>query len=184
MSQRVPVVVDPVMVATAGARLLAPDALAMLRRRLLPLACLITPNLPEAEALAGMTIADVAAMHCGAGDAWALGVPAVLLKGGPPAGRAGGGPAGDGRRRRRVCRAAHRHAPHARHRLHAGERDGGGAGAGSSDCATRWCARGPTCARRSPPPGIRRRAWAAEPPGWEMERVSVQARSGSASAAE
>jgi len=80
--ERVPVVVDPVMVATTGARLLASDALAMLRRRLLPLACLITPNLPEAEALAGMTIADVAAMHDAARAIMALGVPAVLLKGG------------------------------------------------------------------------------------------------------
>ncbi|HUD60057.1 MAG TPA: bifunctional hydroxymethylpyrimidine kinase/phosphomethylpyrimidine kinase [Acetobacteraceae bacterium] len=80
--ERVPVVVDPVMVATTGARLLAPDALAMLRRRLLPLACLITPNLPEAEALAGMTIADVAAMHHAARAIMGLGVPAVLLKGG------------------------------------------------------------------------------------------------------
>jgi hydroxymethylpyrimidine/phosphomethylpyrimidine kinase len=81
-AEGVPVVVDPVMVATTGARLLEADALAMLRRRLLPLACVITPNLPEAEALAGMTIADVAAMHRAAQAMLALGVPAVLLKGG------------------------------------------------------------------------------------------------------
>ena len=80
--ERVPVVVDPVMVATTGARLLEPDALAMLKRRLLPLACLITPNLPEAEALAGMTISDVAAMHHAVQAMLTLGVPAVLLKGG------------------------------------------------------------------------------------------------------
>jgi hydroxymethylpyrimidine/phosphomethylpyrimidine kinase len=80
--ERLPVVVDPVMVATTGARLLAHDALAMLKRRLLPLASVITPNLPEAEALAGMAIRDVAAMHRAARALLALGVPAVLLKGG------------------------------------------------------------------------------------------------------
>jgi hydroxymethylpyrimidine/phosphomethylpyrimidine kinase len=81
-AERIPVVVDPVMVATTGARLLAPDALAMLKRRLLPLACLITPNLPEAEALAGMAIPDITAMHHAACAMLSLGVPAVLLKGG------------------------------------------------------------------------------------------------------
>ena len=81
-TEGVPVVVDPVMVATTGARLLEPDALAMLTQRLLPLACVITPNLPEAEALAGMAIGDVAAMHRAARALLALGVPAVLLKGG------------------------------------------------------------------------------------------------------
>ena len=46
-----PVVVDPVMVATGGQALLPPSALATLRARLVPLATLLTPNLPEAEAL-------------------------------------------------------------------------------------------------------------------------------------
>jgi hydroxymethylpyrimidine/phosphomethylpyrimidine kinase len=80
--ERVPVVVDPVMVATTGARLMASSALETLKRRLLPMASLITPNLPEAEALAGMTIRDVAAMHHAAAAMLTLGVPAVLLKGG------------------------------------------------------------------------------------------------------
>ena len=78
----VPVVVDPVMVATSGARLLADEALAMLVRRLIPMAYVMTPNLPEAEALSGMRIPDVAAMHRAADALLALGVPAVLLKGG------------------------------------------------------------------------------------------------------
>jgi hydroxymethylpyrimidine/phosphomethylpyrimidine kinase len=78
----VPVVVDPVMVATSGARLLADDALGMLVRRLVPMARVITPNLPEAEALAGMAIPDVAAMRRAVEALLALGVPAVLLKGG------------------------------------------------------------------------------------------------------
>jgi hydroxymethylpyrimidine/phosphomethylpyrimidine kinase len=81
-AERMPVVVDPVMVATTGARLLDSDALTMLRRRLIPLADLITPNLPEAEALAGMAIPDVAAMHHVAEALLTLGSPAVLLKGG------------------------------------------------------------------------------------------------------
>jgi len=81
-AEGVPVVVDPVMVATTGASLLASDAVAMLRRRLLPMACVITPNLPEAEVLAGMAIPDVAAMHHAARVLLTLGAPAVLLKGG------------------------------------------------------------------------------------------------------
>jgi hydroxymethylpyrimidine/phosphomethylpyrimidine kinase len=51
-----PLVVDPVMVATSGARLLRDDALATLCRELLPLAAVVTPNLPEAEILAGRPI--------------------------------------------------------------------------------------------------------------------------------
>jgi hydroxymethylpyrimidine/phosphomethylpyrimidine kinase len=70
------------MVAKGGHHLLAPEAVATLRRRLLPLAALVTPNLPEAAALAGMTIASVAEMRAAATVLLALGVPAVLLKGG------------------------------------------------------------------------------------------------------
>lgn len=82
IAQRVPVVVDPVMLAKGGASLLAWEALPALKRRLLPLARVLTPNLPEAEALAGMTIPDLPAMHHAAGALLTLGVPAVLLKGG------------------------------------------------------------------------------------------------------
>ncbi len=78
----IPVVVDPVMVAKGGARLLAADAVAHLRARLLPLAAVLTPNLPEAEVLCDMTIADEAAMRVAAAALLAMGVPAVLLKGG------------------------------------------------------------------------------------------------------
>src|SRR3970040_1497094 len=56
------VVLDPVMVATSGARLLQPDALDALRSRLLPLANVITPNLPEAELLLDRPIPDRRAM--------------------------------------------------------------------------------------------------------------------------
>jgi hydroxymethylpyrimidine/phosphomethylpyrimidine kinase len=78
----VPVVVDPVMVAKGGYHLLADDAVDTLRRQLLSRAAVITPNLPEAEALSGMTIATVADMRLAAMALLALGVPAVLLKGG------------------------------------------------------------------------------------------------------
>jgi hydroxymethylpyrimidine/phosphomethylpyrimidine kinase len=78
----IPVVVDPVMVAKGGHPLLAAEAVDALRRRLLPRAAVITPNLPEAEVLAGMTIATVADMRMATQALLALGVPAVLLKGG------------------------------------------------------------------------------------------------------
>jgi hydroxymethylpyrimidine/phosphomethylpyrimidine kinase len=77
-----PVVLDPVMVAKGGHALLAADAVDSLRRRLLPLSAVITPNLPEAEALTGLTIRTEADMGTAAGSILAMGVPAVLLKGG------------------------------------------------------------------------------------------------------
>ncbi len=77
-----PLVVDPVMTAKGGARLLATDAVIALKRRLLPMAAVLTPNLPEAEALAGMAIPDLEAMRRTAAALLTLGVPAVLLKGG------------------------------------------------------------------------------------------------------
>ncbi|MCL1920968.1 MAG: bifunctional hydroxymethylpyrimidine kinase/phosphomethylpyrimidine kinase [Kiritimatiellaeota bacterium] len=54
---RIAKIIDPVMVATSGAKLLQDDAIEVLRKRLLPLATLITPNLPEAEALLGRAVA-------------------------------------------------------------------------------------------------------------------------------
>jgi len=78
----VPVVLDPVMVAKGGQALLATRAVDTLRRRLLPRAAVITPNLPEAEALTGLTIRTEADMRAAAAALLAMGVPAVLLKGG------------------------------------------------------------------------------------------------------
>ena len=78
----VPLVLDPVMVAKGGHALLADNAVGALRSRLLPLATVITPNLPEAEALTGMPIESVADMRVAAAILLSLGVPAVLLKGG------------------------------------------------------------------------------------------------------
>ena len=63
---RVKKVIDPVMVATSGAKLLADDAVEALKEQLLPQATLITPNLPEAEVLLGRAIPDVAAIRVAA----------------------------------------------------------------------------------------------------------------------
>jgi hydroxymethylpyrimidine/phosphomethylpyrimidine kinase len=77
------VVLDPVMVATSGDRLLAADALEGLRTKLIPRASLITPNLPEAAALLDEPVADgEAAIERQGKRLLALGCPAVLIKGG------------------------------------------------------------------------------------------------------
>lgn len=78
----IPMVLDPVMVAKGGARLLSGDAVEALRRRLLPRACLVTPNLPEAEVLAGMAVGDAASGRQAAARILDAGAAAVLLKGG------------------------------------------------------------------------------------------------------
>lgn len=78
----VPVVVDPVMVAKGGAPLLQPDAVGALSSRLLPMARVLTPNLPEAEALSGVGIADRGAMERAGRHLIGMGCGAVYLKGG------------------------------------------------------------------------------------------------------
>ena len=80
-------VVDPVMVATTGDVLLAPEAIQIYERELLPLATLITPNLDEAGRLLGGSIRDLAAMHWGARALAKKYRTAVLLKGGHLRGR-------------------------------------------------------------------------------------------------
>lgn len=79
---KAPLIVDPVMVAKGGAALLESDAVAALKRHVLPRATLITPNLPEAEALTGRTIATPEAMRDALKHLLDLGPKAVLLKGG------------------------------------------------------------------------------------------------------
>ncbi|MBN2431069.1 MAG: bifunctional hydroxymethylpyrimidine kinase/phosphomethylpyrimidine kinase [Acidobacteria bacterium] len=75
-------VVDPVMVAKSGARLIREDAQAALVSELLPLAAVVTPNIPEAETLAGLTIQSPADMQAAARRIYDLGPAAVYLKGG------------------------------------------------------------------------------------------------------
>jgi hydroxymethylpyrimidine/phosphomethylpyrimidine kinase len=78
----VPLVVDPVMVAKGGAPLLAAQATETLRRRLIARATVVTPNIPEAEALVGAPIQTHDGMRRAAREILAMGPRAVLLKGG------------------------------------------------------------------------------------------------------
>lgn len=76
------IVVDPVMVATSGARLIGDDAIATLKARLLPIACVLTPNIPEAEVLSEMEVKteqDMIAAAKAISDTYHC---AVLCKGG------------------------------------------------------------------------------------------------------
>jgi len=77
-----PLVVDPVMVATGGRRLLDTAAVATLKRRLIVMAALLTPNLPEAEVLIGHQVRSREAMMEAAYMLPTIGCKAVLLKGG------------------------------------------------------------------------------------------------------
>ena len=78
----IPLIVDPVMVAKGGASLLDDTAVNTLKTRLIPRAALITPNLPEAEALTGRILRGIDDMRGAAQALLALGCGAVLLKGG------------------------------------------------------------------------------------------------------
>jgi hydroxymethylpyrimidine/phosphomethylpyrimidine kinase len=76
------VVVDPVMVAKGGDRLLEEEAILALRSELLPRAHIVTPNIPEAEVLAGIDIRSIDDMQAAARRILALGPRVVLVKGG------------------------------------------------------------------------------------------------------
>jgi hydroxymethylpyrimidine/phosphomethylpyrimidine kinase len=78
----VPLVVDPVMIATSGTRLLKAEAMEVLRRELLPLATLVTPNLAEAAVLGGEMPRDVEEMRRAARRIWERFGCAALVKGG------------------------------------------------------------------------------------------------------
>jgi hydroxymethylpyrimidine/phosphomethylpyrimidine kinase len=78
----VPVVVDPVMVAKGGHALLAPEATVAMRHTIVPLATVVTPNVPEAEALTGMTIRDENDAAHAARMIATLGPKATLMTGG------------------------------------------------------------------------------------------------------
>lgn len=78
----VPLVVDPVMVATSGTRLLARDALDVLVDDLLSRAAVVTPNLPEAGVLAGFPVRSMDGMRAAGAAVLAMGAAAVVVKGG------------------------------------------------------------------------------------------------------
>lgn len=79
-----PPVVDPVMVSSSGARLLNVRGERMMRERLIPLARIVTPNIPEAEALSCVVIDGPAGMRAAARAIRRIGARAVLIKGGHP----------------------------------------------------------------------------------------------------
>ena len=82
------IVVDPVMIAKSGDALLQPDAVAALRTHLLPLATVVTPNIPEAETLTGLSLPTAAAIRQAAAQIVAMGARSVVVKGGHRAGPA------------------------------------------------------------------------------------------------
>ena len=82
------VVIDPVMYAKNGAPLMNPDAVGTLIECILPLATVLTPNIPEAEHIAGMEIHTVADMEQAARKIYAMGCKNVLVKGGHAIGNA------------------------------------------------------------------------------------------------
>lgn len=77
-----PLTVDPVMIAKGGAPLLAEDAIDTVKKELIPLATIVTPNLPEAEALTGLTIENDADMQRAGQQLQAMGAKNVMVKGG------------------------------------------------------------------------------------------------------
>lgn len=82
MAGHVSIIIDPVMVAKGGAKLLAEEAVSVLKTQLMPLATLLTPNIPEAEVLTGTTIKSVDDMIVAANKLLTMGPKAVLVKGG------------------------------------------------------------------------------------------------------
>lgn len=80
--ERIPLVIDPVMIAKGGASLLQETAIAALKERLIPAAALLTPNIPEAEVITGMTIVTMKDIEDAANRLLQMGAGAVLLKGG------------------------------------------------------------------------------------------------------
>lgn len=80
--RQIPLVIDPVMIAKGGASLLRSEAVDALKTVLLPLATVITPNIPEAEVLTGLSIETDADIKKAAAHILALGADAVVIKGG------------------------------------------------------------------------------------------------------
>ena len=118
LAPNTPVVLDPVMVAKGGQPLLAAEAVDSLRRLLLPTATVITPNLPEAEALTGLTIRSEADMRAGAAAILGMGVPVGAVEGRPPRGTDDSGSTCERVRHRGVHGTAHRDAAYSWYRLH------------------------------------------------------------------
>ena len=84
---RIPLVLDPVLVATSGGSLLTASSMSILRNKLLPLSTVLTPNIPEASALLGRPLGSLRDRRDAARELLALGAQCVLLKGGHADGR-------------------------------------------------------------------------------------------------
>jgi hydroxymethylpyrimidine/phosphomethylpyrimidine kinase len=82
-------VVDPVLISSSGARLIDSNGERAMRERLIPLAQIVTPNIPEAAALSGITIDSMAAMRAAARAIRRMGTRYVVIKGGHPLSGAG-----------------------------------------------------------------------------------------------
>lgn len=78
----IPFVLDPVIEAEAGGRLLRPEAILALKKRLIPLARVVTPNIFEAEALTGIHVSDIDSADAAAREILKMGAEAVIVKGG------------------------------------------------------------------------------------------------------
>jgi hydroxymethylpyrimidine kinase/phosphomethylpyrimidine kinase len=131
-------VVDPVMVASSGDRLLEPEAERLYVEELLPHASVVTPNLKEAEVLLGRRITTLSEQREAAAALGSLGPATVVVKGG----HAVSDTPGEGgrrrlarRRRARAADAPRRHAEQSRQRLFLRLRDRGAAGPGRTDRA-------------------------------------------------
>lgn len=83
----IPVILDPVMIATSGRRLVGEDTVELMKKILIPLTALVTPNLDEAAVLTAMEISTVEQMKVAAHQVLSLGARAVLIKGGHLKGR-------------------------------------------------------------------------------------------------
>lgn len=79
---RIPVIFDPVLVSSSGFPLVSPEAVELIRKELMPLCYLLTPNLPEAQLLSGITIEDKESLHAAADALLESGCRNVLIKGG------------------------------------------------------------------------------------------------------
>lgn len=82
ISTSIPIVLDPVLVSTSGTALLDANGIRVLRERLIPLATLVTPNIPEAETLTGMHCKDADEIRSAGRSLIAMGAKAALIKGG------------------------------------------------------------------------------------------------------
>jgi len=82
VAAEIPVVLDPVLVSTSGTSLLDETGVRVLKERLIPLAALVTPNIPEAEMLTGVGCGDDAGIRRAGESLLAMGARAVLIKGG------------------------------------------------------------------------------------------------------